>query len=1014
MRFDLNKDLQTYFTDVEHLRNTFKKSVAAQSLTKRLLIIHGVGGVGKSSLLKMFCLHCKSIKVPVALASGDEAKSALDVLRCWADDLKVDGVKLPTFGKTFDHYRAIQAKVNEQSIKMQNAPGYVANIATKAASKTVEMVVGAAISSVIPGIGTAVGAFSGILGGVGAEALVDWLRGRGFAKADIDLLLDPTKRLTDDFLADIKKIALKRRVVLIFDTFEKMTTLEDWMCDLAERLHQNILFVVAGHGVPNWDRRWTGWLAQADVEELELMTPSVMRKLLQRYYKKLTDCELDITQAEGIILFARGLPLAITSAVDLMVKYHAKNFQAITPKVTNDLADRLQEGVPNDLKPVLQAAATLRWFDEPTLRAVMQKSDVSTDYDKLQHFPFVIMHDEFFAIHDVVREKLDANFRTRDSERHIDWHERAAKYFERRMEKATGEEFWRMGLERLYHRVCGDEENGIHLFQMMSEELVQFRLFNRLRTLLNDVNTYPLEKENSKLWREYYFALLISHEGPPQLNEAEKIYEKIIRKTHEDSFLRAKTLLHWIDILDREDHKQPDTSARVVSLLKECEKLLPEDDWERYLLLIRKSVVFQASFHDIYTALMEVIDFCISRNDYYALASTCQWVKGYAAMHGRWREFLDIEQKVVNLPKVNANPMLNAKTFSDWQVARIWMGRYAETERILREVIDIQTIGVKKQDDINRDLLYAIEVQGRISEVVPLLERMRDKYYVLGQNTSNDLAWVLRLLGIAHLWTNDTANAKKYLSEAVKIVSGFSDPYNVHADAYFLGFCCLARHEWQEANECFSKYVRLPFDDWHLYFKSGALVGLVQVKEATGKEEEIPSLLVAAESLAQQNEYNDHLAFLRLMQGHIAWKRETDDDSKEFDDLTSFEVVLRYYQHALIFALRYNRFLLDEVLWGGNVGTHLVPIISRCRENSGNPKARENSWRMLVALREWWMIGINDIGISRQDTTISAIPEGISLLEAENLARKLEPGDGLPQKSVLDQIEAFLESNYAD
>ena len=70
--------------------------------------------VGKSSLLRMFRLPCKKERAPVALASGDEAKSAVDILATWADDLHVDGVKLATFGKTFKHYRAIQAKVEEQ------------------------------------------------------------------------------------------------------------------------------------------------------------------------------------------------------------------------------------------------------------------------------------------------------------------------------------------------------------------------------------------------------------------------------------------------------------------------------------------------------------------------------------------------------------------------------------------------------------------------------------------------------------------------------------------------------------------------------------------------------------------------------------------------------------------------------------------------------------------------------------------------------------------------------------
>jgi ABC-type transport system involved in cytochrome c biogenesis ATPase subunit len=54
-----DRELQSYFTDVEHLREMFKQWLAAPTLPKRMLVIHGVGGVGKSSLLRMFRLHCK-------------------------------------------------------------------------------------------------------------------------------------------------------------------------------------------------------------------------------------------------------------------------------------------------------------------------------------------------------------------------------------------------------------------------------------------------------------------------------------------------------------------------------------------------------------------------------------------------------------------------------------------------------------------------------------------------------------------------------------------------------------------------------------------------------------------------------------------------------------------------------------------------------------------------------------------------------------------------------------------
>ena len=144
------------------------------------------------------------------------------------------------------------------------------------------------------------------------------------------------------------------------------------------------------------------------------------------------------------------------------------------------------------------------------------------------------------ALHDAVREIIDENLRAHDSERHRELHERAAAYFEKRPEQATGEETERLGLERLYHRIRADEEAGIKLFQEMAEGLTRYRLVNRLRALLNDANTYPLEQENSRLWREYYNARVAHLDG--KVGIAKEAYSKISRTEGVDSKLKAYAL----------------------------------------------------------------------------------------------------------------------------------------------------------------------------------------------------------------------------------------------------------------------------------------------------------------------------------------------------------------------------------------------------------------------------------------------------------------------------------------
>ena len=62
-----------YFTDAEVPRVLFKEALAKKELTKRILVIHGIGGIGKTSLLRIFSQDCKTAGIPVAL-SLDESR----------------------------------------------------------------------------------------------------------------------------------------------------------------------------------------------------------------------------------------------------------------------------------------------------------------------------------------------------------------------------------------------------------------------------------------------------------------------------------------------------------------------------------------------------------------------------------------------------------------------------------------------------------------------------------------------------------------------------------------------------------------------------------------------------------------------------------------------------------------------------------------------------------------------------------------------------------------------------
>ncbi len=90
-------DLEKFYTDSEHARQVFERLVTSEYLPKRILVIHGLGGVGKSTLLKMYALTCRKHHIPVALVASEDARSPVDVLAEWETDLNHDGITLPTF-----------------------------------------------------------------------------------------------------------------------------------------------------------------------------------------------------------------------------------------------------------------------------------------------------------------------------------------------------------------------------------------------------------------------------------------------------------------------------------------------------------------------------------------------------------------------------------------------------------------------------------------------------------------------------------------------------------------------------------------------------------------------------------------------------------------------------------------------------------------------------------------------------------------------------------------------------
>ena len=384
------------------------------------------------------------------------------------------------------------------------------------------------------------------------------------------------------------------------------------------------------------------------------------------------------------------------------------------------------------------------------------------------------------------------------------------------------------------------------------------------------------------------------------------------------------------------------------------------------------------------------------KSDLYRAIHVCNSLKAVYVKEGNWKELLELEkQKENELLRYDSSPLfplLRARNKAGWKVSWIWMGRYSETESLLRKTWGVEiNFGCEQRDKPPRDLLLAIGMQHRYSEVIHDFDNAVKQNRESGGSFAGNLSYYLGFWGIVALKCGFIPEAEIHFKEAFDSSQGFLMKSEW---SYYLGMCHLAQGSWEIAEQHFSNCLNWRKIVGYNYFECGALVGRLRVKYAQKNYIVIPPLLVEAEKLAQQYEYNDHLASMRLTQAHITWDGNIPEWGKGFDD------ALHYYQQVLIYALRYNRFLLDEVLSGRSHDTFKA-IIPYCMEHD------EEGLRMLIALRDWWSIGSNDIGQAKP-YTISPIPEDIKLIKAEQIAREREPGESSPQRTVLEQINAAL------
>jgi AAA ATPase domain len=227
-----------------------------------------------------------------------------------------------------------------------------------------------------------------------------------------------------------------RRIVIMFDTYERLASLDEWIRTwLVPRLPATTLTVLAGRAAP--DSAWRAdpaWRELLRVVSLRNLSPADSRQYLRA-------CGVDPARFDQLVDLAHGHPLGLSLLADVDVRGGEAAADPLTPDLVRTLLRRFVEIVPSDQhRHALEVCALARVTTEALLREVLGPENAHEAFAWLRELSFVEAGPEGVYPHDLARDALDTDLRWRDPDRYRQLLRRIRDDINRRMLISSGRE----------------------------------------------------------------------------------------------------------------------------------------------------------------------------------------------------------------------------------------------------------------------------------------------------------------------------------------------------------------------------------------------------------------------------------------------------------------------------------------------------------------------------------------------------------------------------------------------
>jgi hypothetical protein len=234
----------------------------------------------------------------------------------------------------------------------------------------------------------------------------------------------------------IAGLPLDGRLVIMFDTYERLAPLDEWVRTwLMPRLPATALTVLACRAAPEaaW-RADPAWRELLRVVSLRNLSPEESRQYLHA-------CGVDPARFEQLVDLAHGHPLGLSLLADVDIRGGDPAADPLTPDLVGTLLRRFVEIVPSDQhRRALEACALARVSNEAMLREVLGAENVHETFAWLRELSFVETGPEGAYPHDLARDALDADLRWRDPDGYRQLLRGIRSHINRRMLTSRGQD----------------------------------------------------------------------------------------------------------------------------------------------------------------------------------------------------------------------------------------------------------------------------------------------------------------------------------------------------------------------------------------------------------------------------------------------------------------------------------------------------------------------------------------------------------------------------------------------